>query len=255
MTKGCYDGTDKMKILSYFFCNRKPICRRERSNMIYISPSILAADFSNLSEDVERVEKAGANYLHLDVMDGMFVPNISFGPCVISSLRKKTDLFFDVHLMIKDPQRYIEDFVRAGADNITIHYESTQRPREVLRKIKDYDMRASIAISPATPYGVVLPLLDEVDMVLVMTVEPGFGGQSLILETLNKVHAIRQFINERGLDVDIEVDGGITSGNIGLATAAGANVIVAGSAIFKSKVPKKVIAQMRESASLHPFIN
>ena len=189
--------------------------------MIYISPSILAADFSNLAQDVERVEKAGANYLHLDVMDGIFVPNISFGPPVISSLRKNTKLFFDVHLMIKDPQRYIEDFVRAGADNITIHYESTSRPREVLQKIKEYDMRASIAISPSTPYGVVLPLLNMVDMVLVMTVEPGFGGQSLILETLNKVHAIRQYANERGIDVDIEVDGGITPENIGLATAAG----------------------------------
>lgn len=238
-----------------FSGTRKPLSRLERSSMIYISPSILAADFSKLSEEVERVEKAGANYLHLDIMDGIFVPNISFGPCVISSLRKKTDLFFDVHLMIKDPQRYIEDFVRAGADNITIHYESTQRPREVLQKIKDYDMRASIAISPSTPYGVVLPLLDAVDMVLVMTVEPGFGGQSLILETLNKVHAIRRFINERGLDVDVEVDGGITPENVSLATAAGANVIVAGSAVFKSKMPKKVISQMRENAAHHPFIN
>ena len=223
--------------------------------MIYIAPSILAADFSNLASDVERVEKAGANYLHLDVMDGLFVPNISFGPPVIASLRKHTKLFFDAHLMIKEPQRYIEDFVRAGADNITIHYESTSRPREVLQKIKDYDMRASIAISPSTPYGVVLPLLNMVDMVLVMTVEPGFGGQSLIIETLNKVHAIRQFALERGIEVDIEVDGGITPENIGLATAAGANVIVAGSAIFKTKAPKRVITQMREAAAAHPYIN
>ena len=157
--------------------------------------------------------------------------------------------------MIKNPQRYIEDFVRAGADNITIHYESTARPREVLEKIKEYDMRASVAISPSTPYGVVLPLLDVVDMVLVMTVEPGFGGQSLILETLSKVHAIRQYANERGIDVDIEVDGGITPENVALATSAGANVIVAGSAIFKAKTPKKVITQMREEAAAHPFIS
>lgn len=222
--------------------------------MIYISPSILSADFANLAAEVEKVEKAGASYLHLDVMDGMFVPNISFGPPVIASLRKHSKLFFDTHLMIKNPERYIEDFVRAGADNITIHYESTQRPREVLQKIKDYDMRASIAISPSTPYGVVLPLLDMVDMVLIMTVEPGFGGQPLIVETLKKVRAIRQYANERGITVDIEVDGGITPENIGLATSAGANVIVAGSAIFKSKTPKRVITQMREEAAQHPYI-
>jgi ribulose-phosphate 3-epimerase len=215
--------------------------------MIYIAPSLLAADFSNLAQDIERVRQAGANYLHLDVMDGVFVPNISFGPPVIESIRKKTKLFFDVHLMIKHPQRYIENFIKAGADSITIHYESTSRPRDAIMKIKDHDVKAGIAISPNTPYEAVLPYLDIVDMVLVMTVEPGFGGQAMIPETLEKVRAIKNYIDEHEINVNIEVDGGITAENVHLALDAGANVIVAGSAIFKSKTPSKVIKQMREA--------
>ena len=215
--------------------------------MIYIAPSLLAADFSNLAQDIERVRQAGANYLHLDVMDGVFVPNISFGPPVIESIRKKTKLFFDVHLMIKHPQRYIENFIKAGADSITIHYESTSRPRDAIMKIKDFDVKAGIAISPNTPYEAVLPYLDIVDMVLVMTVEPGFGGQAMIPETLEKVRAIKNYIDEHEINVNIEVDGGITAENVHLALDAGANVIVAGSAIFKSKTPSKVIKQMREA--------
>ncbi len=215
--------------------------------MIYIAPSLLAADFSNLAQDIERVRQAGANYLHLDVMDGVFVPNISFGPPVIESIRKKTKLFFDVHLMIKHPQRYIENFIKAGADSITIHYESTSRPRDAIMKIKDHDVKAGIAISPNTPYEAVLPYLDIVDMVLVMTVEPGFGGQAMIPETLEKVRAIKNYIDEHGINVNIEVDGGITAENVNLALNAGANVIVAGSAIFRSKTPSKVIKQMREA--------
>lgn len=215
--------------------------------MIYIAPSLLAADFSNLAQDIERVRQAGANYLHLDVMDGVFVPNISFGPPVIESIRKKTKLFFDVHLMIKHPQRYIDNFVKAGADSITIHYESTSRPRDAIMKIKDFDVKAGIAISPNTPYEAVLPYLDIVDMVLVMTVEPGFGGQAMIPETLEKVRAIKNYIDEHEINVDIEVDGGITAENVHLALDAGANVIVAGSAIFRSKTPSKVIKQMREA--------
>ncbi|NLW73735.1 MAG: ribulose-phosphate 3-epimerase [Clostridiales bacterium] len=221
--------------------------------MIYISPSILAADFANLESEVKRVERAGASMLHLDVMDGVFVPNISFGPSVIAALRRCTDLFFDVHLMIVDPIRYIQDFVRAGADIITLHYESCDNPAKVISIIKAADVRASVSISPGTPYEAVLPLLDRLDMVLVMTVEPGFGGQKLIPSTLEKVRQLRRYANSRNLKLDIEVDGGITLDNIGLATRAGANVIVSGSTIFGASRPSAVISKMFEIAEKNPF--
>jgi ribulose-phosphate 3-epimerase len=221
--------------------------------MIYISPSILAADFANLNADVQRIAKAGASMLHLDVMDGIFVPNISFGAPVISALRRRSDLFFDVHLMITEPIRYIHDFIRAGADIITIHYESCKNPGEVLSLIKSNEVRASISISPKTPYEAVLPFMDRLDMVLVMTVEPGFGGQKMIPEMLDKVRALRRYAIQHNKELDIEVDGGITLENVGLATSAGANVIVSGSTIFHAAKPKTVIAKINEIASRNPF--
>ena len=221
--------------------------------MIYVSPSILAADFSQLTNEILRVQRAGANMLHLDVMDGHFVPNLSFGPDLIASIRKRTGLLFDVHLMITDPQRYIQSFLKAGADSITIHVESCEDPASVLSYLEDCNCRAGIAISPDTPIEKVFPLLDKVSMVLVMTVRPGFGGQKFMPESLDRIRAVRKEIIRRGLKVDIEVDGGIGLNNIGDVTEAGANVIVAGSSIFKAKKACQVIKTMREIAEERPF--
>ena len=179
-------------------------------------------------------------------MDGIFVPNISFGGCVISALRPHSSMVFDVHLMITDPIRYIDDFIKAGADIITIHYESCENPYEVIKMIKDADVKAALAISPKTPWDVVLPVIDMLDMVLVMTVEPGFGGQKLIISTLEKVYELRKYVRERGIELDIEVDGGIGVDNVGLVSSAGANVVVAGSAIFQSK---KIAATIKATSA------
>ena len=222
--------------------------------MLYIAPSLLAADFADLKSEVERVETAGANYLHLDIMDGHFVPNISYGASVVASLRRHTQLFFDVHLMISDPLKYVDDFIRAGADIITFHYECSDHPMEILNTIKSKQIPCGIAISPNTPVEVMYPFVGVADMILIMTVEPGFGGQSLIPTSLDKARALRRYANERGIKLNIEVDGGITAENASYCTEAGANILVAGSSIFKSKRPRSVIQKMREAEKEHPFI-
>ena len=213
--------------------------------MNILSPSLLSIDFNHIERNAKVLDEAGVKWFHLDVMDGTFVRNISFGPPVIKCIRKVTDSFFDVHLMIRDPIRYIGDFVKAGADIITVHLEACNDVRATLRAIREREVRVGLAISPATPVEAILPYLREIDMALVMTVVPGFGGQALIPETLEKVRVLRRYATSQKLALDIEVDGGLKPENVKLATDAGANVIVAGSAIFQSKRPRAVITQMR----------
>ena len=215
--------------------------------MIQISPSILACDFNILGEELENIKKAGADMAHLDVMDGMFVPNISFGMPVIESIRKKSDMVFDVHLMIDAPERYIENFLDAGADIVTFHIEATNCPEKCIELIKSRGKKAAISIKPKTAPEAIYPFLEKCDMILVMTVEPGFGGQSMIPEMLDKVKKIRNKINELGFSLDIQVDGGINEKNAPLAIAAGANVLVAGSSVFKASDRRSAISALRGS--------
>ena len=215
--------------------------------MVKISPSVLAADLSNLASEVKDIEASGADMVHLDVMDGMFVTNISFGLPVIQSLRSKTNIIFDVHLMIDAPERYADRFIEAGADILTFHLEACKESSDLLARIREQGVMAGISIKPGTPVEEVYPYLDQCDMVLVMTVEPGYGGQKLIPETLEKVTKIKAEAEMRGLNIEIQVDGGINGENAKDAISAGATILVAGSSVFGKTDRKAAIDALRNA--------
>lgn len=212
-----------------------------------IAPSLLSADFGKLEQEVKEIEKIGADWLHLDIMDGNYVPNISFGPMVVKALRKHTNLFFDVHLMIENPDLFLEDFKNAGADLITVHPESTKHLHRTIQMIKSLGLKAGVALNPATPLSVLEYVLEDLDMVLIMSVNPGFGGQKFIPEAIEKIRQLKKISLKKNPGLLIQVDGGINKENAGEVVAAGAEVLVAGSAIFGAKDRVKAIKEIRNA--------
>jgi ribulose-phosphate 3-epimerase len=213
-----------------------------------IAPSILSADFARLGDEVRAVAAAGADYIHIDVMDGHFVPNITIGPLVVDAVRKVTELPLDVHLMIENPELYIPEFARAGSDIIVVHAEATHHLHRVIQLIKSFGKRAGVSLNPATPLNVLDYVLEDLDLVLLMTVNPGFGGQSFIEACLPKIHSLRAMLDKRGLETELEVDGGVKEDNIEMISHAGADVFVAGSAVFGSPDYAATIATLKRRA-------
>lgn len=223
--------------------------------MIKLAPSILSADFAKLLEDVRKVESAGCEYLHIDVMDGHFVPNITLGPLVVKSLKKENiNMVFDAHLMIENPDQYIEEFVKAGCDIITVHQEACVHLHRTIQNIKSHGIKAGVVLNPATPVDTIKHVLPDLDMVLLMSVNPGFGGQSFIPCVLDKIKELKAIIDSQGLNIDIEVDGGISPKNVAEVVQARANVIVAGSAIFGSDDIQETVNLFRKNASLEELV-
>lgn len=215
---------------------------------IKISPSILSADFTKLASELKALEDAGADYVHVDVMDGRFVPNITIGPFIVEAIKRATRLPLDVHLMIEEPERYIADFAKAGSDIITVHVEATRHLHKTVQMIKEFGKKAGVTLNPATPVYALQEVMGDVDLVLVMSVNPGFSGQGFIPGSIKKLRAVREMINATGRPIEIEVDGGIKTSNIKAAAAAGADVFVSGSGVFSTQDYKKTISAMKEEA-------